>query len=86
MHQVLIYQNLPKKVDLASLKSNVDKLNIDKLKNVPSNFSNLKNKVNKLPVPTDLNKLRDVVKNDAKKMYIMLRSKILKIKYLILIT
>ena len=30
-----------KKVDLASLKSNVNKLDIDKLKNVPSNLSNL---------------------------------------------
>ena len=32
----------PKKVDLASLKSNVDKLDIDKLKTAPSNSSNLK--------------------------------------------
>ena len=31
-----------KKVDLANLKSNVDKLDIDKLKNVPTNLSNLK--------------------------------------------
>ena len=37
MKQVLIHQNLIKKVDLASLKSNVDKLDIDKLKNVSSN-------------------------------------------------
>ena len=29
-----------KKVDLASLKSNVDILDIDKLKNVPTNLSN----------------------------------------------
>ena len=29
------------KVDLASLKSNVDKLDIDKLKNVPNNLRNL---------------------------------------------
>ena len=29
------------KVDLANLKSNADKLDIDKLKNVPSNLSNL---------------------------------------------
>ena len=36
------------KVDLANLKSNVDKLDIDKLKNVPTNLSNLKSKVNKL--------------------------------------
>ena len=35
-------------VDLASLKSNVDKSDIDRLKNVPSNLSNLKSKVDKL--------------------------------------
>ena len=57
-----------KKVDLASLKSNVTKLDIDKLKNVPSNLSNLKSKVDRLdadkliPVPFDLSKLSDVVK------------------------
>ena len=58
-----------KKVDLANLKSDVDKLDIDKLKNVPSNLRNLKSKVAKLdvdklvPVPVDLNKVNDVVKN-----------------------
>ena len=31
-----------KKVDLVNLKSNVDKLDIDKLKNAPNNLSNLK--------------------------------------------
>ena len=62
-----------KKVDLANLKSNVDKLDIDKLKNVPTNLSNLKSKVDKLdvdklvPVPVDLSKLSDVVKNDVRK-------------------
>ena len=60
-------------VDLASLKSNVDKLDIDKLKKVPTNLSNLKSKVGKLdidkfvPVSVDLNKLSDVVKNDVVK-------------------
>ena len=50
-----------KKVDLASLKSNVDKLDIDKLKNVQSSLNNLKSKVDKLdidklvPFPVDLN-------------------------------
>ena len=39
-----------KKIDLASLKSNVDKFYIDKSKNVPSNVSNLKSKVDKLDV------------------------------------
>ena len=41
---------LAKKVDLAHLKSNPDKLEIDKLKNVPTNLTNLKNKVDKLYV------------------------------------
>ena len=57
------------KVDLASLKSNVDKLDIDKLKHVLTNLSNWKSKVDKLdvdklsPVPVDLSKLSYVVKN-----------------------
>ena len=60
-----------KKVDLASLKSKVDKLDIDKMKYVPNNFSNLKSNVDKIgvdklvPVPIDLSKLKDDVKNDV---------------------
>ena len=56
-----------KKTRLPNLKSDVDKLDIDKLKNVPSNLSNLKSKVDELdvdklvPVPVDLSKLSDVV-------------------------
>ena len=56
------------KVDLANLKSNVDKSDIDKLKNVPTNLSNLKSEVDKLdadklvPVPVDLGKLSDEVR------------------------
>ena len=67
MQEVLIHQNL---VDLADLNSNVDKLDIDKLKNVPSGLSSSKSKVNKvnidklIPVPVELSKLSDVVKND----------------------
>ena len=62
-----------RKVDLARLKSNVDKLDIGKLRNVPTNLSNLKSKVDKigvnklLPVPVDLSKLSDVVKNNIVK-------------------
>ena len=53
------------------MKSKVDKLDVDKL----------------VRVPVDLSKLSDVVENGVvKKMYIMLRSKVLKIKYLILLT
>ena len=81
MQHMLIHWILLKKTDLANLKSDVDELNIDILK---SKFDKLE--VDKLvPVPVDLSKLGDVVKNDVKKMYIMLRSKILKIKYLILL-
>ena len=79
-----------KKTDLANLKSNVDKLDIDELKIVLSNLNNLKSKVDKLDIgksettPIDLSKLSNVVKNDVvKKMYIILRSKILKKKYLL---
>ena len=39
-----------KKTDWANLKSGVDKLNINKLKTVPSNLSNLKGKADKLEV------------------------------------
>ena len=39
-----------KKLDLVNLKSNVDKLEIDKLKNVATNLSKLKRKVDKLDV------------------------------------
>ena len=62
-----------KKADLASLKSDVDKLDNVKLKNLPPNLSNLKRKVDKsdvdklLTVPVDLSKLSDVVKNIVKK-------------------
>ena len=51
----------------------MDKLDIDKLKNIPSGLSSLKNKVDKLdvdnliPVPFDLSKLSDVAKNDVVK-------------------
>ena len=80
-----------KNVDLAHLKSSVDKWYIDRLKNVQTNLSNWKSKVDQLavdklvPIPVDLSKLSDVVKNDVvtKDIYIMLRPKKLKIKYLI---
>ena len=51
-----------KKIDLANLKSNVDKLDIDKFKNLPINLSKFKSKVDQLdvdklvPVPVDLSK------------------------------
>ena len=71
------------KTNLANLKTEVDKLDIDKLKSLPNNLSNLKTEVDKLdidklaPVPADLSKLSNVVNNevvkkteyDAKKKY-----------------
>ena len=62
-----------KKVDLASLKSNVDNSDNDKLKNVTTNLSNLKSKVDQVdvdklsPVSVDLSKSSDIVKNDVVK-------------------
>ena len=73
MQQVLIYRILLKKLALANLKSDVDKLRIDKLKNVQTNLSNMKSKADKLaadklvPAPVDLSKLSDAVKNDVAK-------------------
>ena len=73
MREVLIHWIFLKKTDLANLKSDVDKLYIDKLKNVPSGLSNLKSKVDKLdvgklvPVPVDFSKVSYVLKNDAVK-------------------
>ena len=57
-----------KKVDLAGLKSEVDKLGTDKLEKVPTGLSSLKSKANKLhvdklvPTLVDLSKLSDVIK------------------------
>ena len=69
-----------KKVDLANVKSNLGKLDIDKLKIAPTNLSNLKSKVDKLDVnklisvPVDLSKPSDAVKMMLlKKVYIMLK-------------
>ena len=61
------------KANLANLKTEVDKLDIDKLKNLPNNLNNLKTEVDKLDtdklatVPVDLSKLSNAVKNDAVK-------------------
>ena len=61
-------KNATEKTDLSILKSDVDKLDIGELKNVPSGLSNLKTKVDKLDIrklettPVDLSKLNDIVK------------------------
>ena len=46
----VMHQNLLKKVELVSLKSNLDKLDTNKLKNLPSGLSFLKRKLDKLHV------------------------------------
>ena len=92
MQQELMHHFLVKKTDLANLKPDVDKLDADKLKNVTNNFSSLERKVDQLDVklvsfPVDLSKLRDVVKTDVvKKDLYNAKIKMLKIKYLILLT
>ena len=64
---------LPKKIDLANLKSDDNELDINTVRNKTRGLSNLKSKVDKLdfdkliPVPVDLSKLSDVVKYDVKK-------------------
>ena len=62
-----------KKSDLANLKSDVDKLDTDKLKKIPSSLRSLKSKVDELDIgklkttPVDLSKLSNVVKTDVVK-------------------
>ena len=59
----------PKKVDLANLKSEVDKLDIDNLEKIPTGLNSLKSKIDKLDIgksettPVVLSKLSNVVKN-----------------------
>ena len=61
------------KSNLANLKTEVDKFDIDKLKILPNKASNLKTKLDKLDidklvqVPVDLSKLNNVVNNDVVK-------------------
>ena len=62
---------LAAKSDLVGLKGEVDKLDVDILKNVPTNLSNLKSKVDKLDIdklalfPVNLSKLSNLLKNDV---------------------
>ena len=67
-----------KKDDLADLKSETDKLDFDKFKNVSSGLGSLKDKIDKLDfgkletTPIDFGKLSDVVKNDVVKRFYMM--------------
>ena len=62
-----------KKSNLANLKSDVDKLDTDKLKKIPSSLRSLKSKVDELDIGklkttrVDLSKLSNVVKTDVVK-------------------
>ena len=69
-----------KNTDFASLKSEVNELDISKLEKVPFGLHSLKSKVNKLdvdkwiPVSIDLSKLSDALKIMLLiKMHVMLR-------------
>ena len=76
-----------KRVDLASLKSNIEKLDIDKLKNGSTNLSNFESKVDKLDAdklvsaPVDLSNLSDVVKNDVVKKDVLKHSYVIMLKF-----
>ena len=65
--------NFALKTNLANLKTEVDNLDINKLKSLPNNLIILKTKGDKLdidklaPAPTDFSKLSDVVKNEVVK-------------------
>ena len=78
-----------KKTEIASLKSNVDKLDVDKLKNVPIDLSNFKSKVEKFDIGklkttlVVLSKLSNIVKNDVVKKDVY-NAKIKNIEYKIL--
>ena len=61
------------KTNVANLKTEVDKLDINKLRSLPNNLSILKTKVDKLdvdklaPVSADLSKLSNAVNNEVVK-------------------
>ena len=65
--------NFALKTNVANLKTEANKLDVDKLGILPNNLSKLKTKVDKLdidklaPVPTVLSKLSDKVKNEVVK-------------------
>ena len=74
---MLIFQNL-QKTDLVSLKPDIDKLGMNKLKTVPTDLDNLKSEVDKL----DVDKLK-IVLDDFKNLVILYINKLLKRQYMI---
>ena len=82
-----------KNVDLVTLKSEVDKLDVDKLEKVTTGLNSLKHEVDKLdvnklvPDSVDLSKLRKKRKNNVvKKDVYDAKIKNMKIKYLTSLT
>ena len=61
MQQELIHHLLLKKVDLAGLKSNVDKLDVDKLIHVPVNLSSTNDVVQKDVYNAKIKNLEDEI-------------------------
>ena len=57
-----------KKIDLVNLKSDVDKLDIDQLKNIPSALSSLKSKVDQLDIDKFKNLSSEVDQLDIDKL------------------
>ena len=61
--------NIAKNIDLANSKPDVNKIDINQLKNIPKGLNSLKSKVDKLnfgkleTAPVDLSNLSDVVKD-----------------------
>ena len=73
MLQELDISDLAAEKDFIALKAEVDKLDINKLVNVPTSLSNLKTEIDDLDVgklktvPLDLRKLNDVVADEVVK-------------------
>ena len=81
------------KSNLAGLKIEADKLDINKLKSLPNNLSSLKSKVDELdidklaPAPVDLSKLNNAVKNEVvKKTEYSAKIKNIEDEYVVLLT
>ena len=73
MLQALIYLIKLLKKDFIALKAEIDKLDINKLINLPTSLNNIKTKVDDLDVGKlktvliDLKKLRDIINNEVVK-------------------
>ena len=71
----VVTSTFAKKIHYICLKSDVDKLDIDKLKTVLTNLNNLTSEVGKLDVdkleavPINLKKPSDIIDNDVVKKY-----------------